>query len=85
MLWCSLQADDQSISVTTQLVCGFLGYHHEELQYWLSVVSRMKRDEGNVGNDVPYNVPVESQSSVGTKRWVIPLENTAEPFCLELW
>ncbi len=28
--------------MSTEVKCGFLGYHQEELMYWVGVISRLK-------------------------------------------
>ena len=36
------QIDDQAVTMSTEVKCGFLGYHQEELMYWVGVISRLK-------------------------------------------
>ena len=33
------QVDDSSVNIASKIQGGFLSYHHEELQYWLAVIS----------------------------------------------
>ena len=35
------QINEQSVTVATVVRCGFLGYHQEEIMYWVGVFRRL--------------------------------------------
>ena len=40
------QITDESIQWTTKFQSCFLGYHHEEIFYWLSILAKMTSNKG---------------------------------------
>ena len=50
----------------TEVKCGFLGYHQEELMYWVGVISRLKSSRqadspDSVMEDANLYIPIQQK------------------------
>ena len=43
---CLLQITENNVTMDTKVTSSFLGYHHEEIHYWLGVLTRLRDERG---------------------------------------